>query len=127
MKFLTLALFLGVATAEDIGDDVAHMLKISISKHGQHVIEREADDVPTRYHSGGDDVQAATGCGKVLGCQTDSSWKRLQLRDDRVVFQQSAAQVGMASGIAADSGPCRHLLWRPSALTGDSARSRHLL
>lgn len=48
MKFLTIALFVGAISAtefEEIEDELADLLKISVSKKGQKVIEKEAKDV----------------------------------------------------------------------------------
>lgn len=45
MKFYTIALFLGLITAEEYEDELANQLKISISRKGEREIEKEARDV----------------------------------------------------------------------------------
>ena len=48
MKYATLALFLGVASANQLYEleDAVDSLKIRISKAGQRAIEDEANDIP---------------------------------------------------------------------------------
>jgi len=45
MKFATLAIFLGVISAEQFDEELINELKIEISKAGQRAIEKEARDV----------------------------------------------------------------------------------
>merc|ERR1712153_283469 len=45
MKFATLAIFLGVISAEQFDEELINELKIEISRAGQRAIEKEARDV----------------------------------------------------------------------------------
>jgi plasmid stability protein len=45
MKYATIALFLGVISAQEFDDELAEALKISITPAGQRAIEAEARDV----------------------------------------------------------------------------------
>jgi len=50
MKFLTAALFLGVISAEEYEQELAEMLKISVSPAGEKAIEKEGHDVEVVAH-----------------------------------------------------------------------------
>ena len=50
MKFLTVALFLGAVSAEEVEDQLSEMLKISVSPAGERAIEKEANDIKIVAH-----------------------------------------------------------------------------